>query len=493
LGYVAARGFLGLCSPLTVFGLFAIVSRRFCWHCGGRESGDFSLLLFRMLKRIFPSLMFVAAVGVVVFGAARLGAEEVGVGGSFAGASGLYEENAVGSFADAAGSYGKNTTGSLAVAAGWYEGGPVGVYAGVPGRYEGAQVGSFAGASGLYGGAGEAVPASVQVPVAAVVDEPNASFLNVDVSAGREKAAGFEELPGAADEETLTDLEELAARAREEEGLVYLGDGPPPAYSFGYNRVKSALTWLPGHNDDFGWFSYESFGGAQMNNWPSLVSGFGVHFLDGPVRTDMPPRLFDFSLGLKDRRLIRPHIGYDIEFRVGVFSDFEGSAKEGVRYPGHAVTFFRFNRRLELVLGVDYLDRDDISLLPVAGVIWTPQDWLRVEAVFPRPRLAARIMNTSQWLFIGGELGGGTWAVERNFIGDAPNYGTFRIDDNATYRDLRLVFGWESVDEDSLSSSLEIGYVFDRRLSYRNDFGFVIPKGDYDPGDGWMMRMTARY
>jgi hypothetical protein len=261
-----------------------------------------------------------------------------------------------------------------------------------------------------------------------------------------------------------------------EDGIVYLGGGPPPAYSFGYNRLRSATTWLPGHDDRFGWFSYESFGNSQINSWPSIVSGFGVHFLDGPVQTDMPPRLFDFSIGVADRRLIRPNIGYDIVFRVGAFSDFEGSAEDGVRYPSHAVTFFRFNRSVELVLGIDYLDRDDISLLPVAGLIWRPANWLRVEAVFPRPRVAARIMDTKQWMYWGGELGGGTWAVERVGL----------VDDNATYRDLRLLLGWETMGE-SLSSSLEIGYVFDRELSYRSAMG------DYSPPDGFVVRTTARY
>jgi hypothetical protein len=262
-----------------------------------------------------------------------------------------------------------------------------------------------------------------------------------------------------------------------EEGIVYLEGGPPPAYSFGYNRVRSATTWLPGHDDRFGWFSYESFGGARLDGWPSLVTGFGVHFLDGPVRTDMPPRLFDFSIGVADRRLIQPNIGYDIVFRAGAFSDFEGSAEDGVRYPSHGVMFFRMSPSLEMVLGVDYLDRDDINLLPVAGTIWSPADWLRVEAVFPRPRLAARIMDTKSWIFVGGELGGGTWAVERVGL----------VNDNATYRDLRLILGWEVVDEESLSSSLEIGYVFDRELSYRS------AAGDYEPADGFMTRLTARY
>jgi hypothetical protein len=255
------------------------------------------------------------------------------------------------------------------------------------------------------------------------------------------------------------------------------------------------MTWLPGHDDRFGWFSYESFGGTSVSNWPSLVTGFGVHFLDGPLQTDMPPRLFDFMIGLQHRRLIQPNIGYDIVFRVGAFSDFEGGAEDGIRYPSHAVTFFRMNPRMELVLGVDYLDRDDISLLPVAGAIWRPADWLKLEAVFPRPRVAARILDTRQWLYLAGELGGGTWAVERAGLVSlhalsiekfAPG-GSGLFDDNATYRDLRLVLGWESVREESLSSSIEVGYVFDRELSYRSGLG------DYEPPDGFMLRMTARY
>jgi hypothetical protein len=317
--------------------------------------------------------------------------------------------------------------------------------------------------------AGPSTPNPVSAPIG---EDANASWLvgyEQDAAAGRTLPEPLVEPPTSA-------AEELADIAMEED-IVFLGDGPPPAYSFGYNRVRSAMTWLPGRNDDFGWFSYESSGGTDINEWPSLITDFGVHFLDGPVQTDMPPRLFDFAIGAADRRLIQPNIGYDIVFRVGAFSDFEGSAADGVRYPSHAVMFFRLNRHIELVLGVDYLDRDDISLLPVAGTIWRPVDWLRLEAVFPRPRVAARVLNTRQWVHVGGELGGGTWAVER--VG--------MVDDNATYSDLRLLLGWESVDEDSLSSSFEVGYVFDRELSYRSG------AGDYGPPGGLMLRMTARY
>jgi hypothetical protein len=268
------------------------------------------------------------------------------------------------------------------------------------------------------------------------------------------------------------------AEAEPLDKVVYLDGNEPSGYTFGYNAVASGLTWLPGGDDQFGWFSYESFANMDMGSTTRLaLTGFGVHFLNGPVRTDMPARMYDFTLGAQDRRRITPNLGYDIAFHVGVFSDFEGSAEKGIRFPSHAVTFWRLGPEWEMVLGIDYLDRDDITLLPVGGVIWRPADYLKLESVFPRPRFAVRVMNTEQWLYVAGELGGGTWAIER-----VPH-----SNDNVTYRDMRLILGWESVDTEHLTSALEFGYVFARDLSYRSGVG------DYDPPDGWMLRLTARY
>lgn len=305
-------------------------------------------------------------------------------------------------------------------------------------------------------------------------------FSNFEVEADGNRPVGFEEnLPRVHEQGEPSSSTELPLPAGNDadEGIVDLTVEPPRALPFGYNRMRNATTWLPGDGDRFGWLSFESLGGMEINDMPSLVTGFGFHLLDGPVQTDMPPRLFDFSIGVADRRLIQPNIGYDILFRVGAFSDFEGSARDGVRYPSHAVTFLRFNPSSELVLGIDYLDWDDLPLLPVVGTIWSPTDWLKVEAVFPRPRVAARISDTSTWVYVGGDLAGGTWAIEKVNL----------VDDNATYRDLRLVLGWETLLADSVSSSFEIGYVFDRTLTYSSGLG------DYDPPDGFMVRMGGQY
>ncbi|MEX2171306.1 MAG: hypothetical protein WD851_18445 [Pirellulales bacterium] len=262
-------------------------------------------------------------------------------------------------------------------------------------------------------------------------------------------------------------------------------DGPAPVFddnnsivrTFGYNTTHSNTTWLPASDDEFGWVSLESHGALEMGTPGGIVGGIGFHFLDGPIRTEMPPRLFDFSIGYQRREWIRPNFGWDFLFRVGAFSDFEGSADDGIRFPSNAVTFLRVGPTTTWLLGVDYLDWDDINLLPVLGIVWTPTDHFRLDLAFPRPRAAVRIMNSHSWLYVAGELAGGTWAIERN---DQWN-------DNVTYHDLRLVFGIETWTDNCVSSGLELGYVFDRELSYRSGVG------DYSPRECLMVRLVGRY
>lgn len=153
---------------------------------------------------------------------------------------------------------------------------------------------------------------------------------------------------GIADGGAVIVSTDLVALPVEESTLV---DEP-----FGYNTVHGRTTWLPGDDDRFGIVSLEEIAMLQPGAPIGLVAGWGFHFLDGPVRTEMPPRLFDFTVGYQRREWIRPNIGWDFVFRVGAFSDFEGSARDGVRFPSHLVTFWRLTPSLTGLVGIDYLD-----------------------------------------------------------------------------------------------------------------------------------------
>ena len=154
------------------------------------------------------------------------------------------------------------------------------------------------------------------------------------------------------------------------------------------------------------WDHYEKSG---INK--SFGVGMGFHFLAGPDQTDMPPRVFDFSLAYQIRQRLGP-LAFDLAASVMASSDFKGNARKGILFPSHAVGFLSVGPALDLVFGVDYLDRGDIKLLPVAGLIWIPNPDMRFELVFPRPRAVFQLTDRHR-LYLAGELGGGSWAIER--------------------------------------------------------------------------------
>ena len=240
-------------------------------------------------------------------------------------------------------------------------------------------------------------------------------------------------------------------------------------------RYSTRLDWIPGGGDQFGMFSivWDHYQKSGINN--GIGVGMGFHFLAGPVQTDMPPRVYDFSIGYQIRQQLGP-LAFDLAAAVLAASDFEGNARKGILFPSHAVGFLSVRPAIDLVFGVDYLDRGDIKLLPVAGLIWIPNPEMRFELVFPRPRAVFQLTDRYR-LYVAGELGGGTWAIERVTLGN----------DLATYRDLRVCIGVEYVEKDGQRSAFEIGYLFDRRLEYTSGIG------NMHLDDAVMLRLVTTY
>lgn len=255
-----------------------------------------------------------------------------------------------------------------------------------------------------------------------------------------------------------------------EEASVHFGDW------LGYNSTRGDTTWLWGNADEFGMFSTEAFPSLEVGETSSLMFGSGIHWLNGPVATDMPPRLYDLQMAYQTRTPLNDKWILDTKLGIGVFSDFEGSARKGVRYPGHAISYHQWDAWFVSVLGAEFLDRDDVSVLPVAGCVWRPNEDVIAELIFPRPRLQIRTQADRAY-YISGELGGGTWAIER----------VNGSNDNATYRDLRMMLGIMEFGQDDEETAMEIGWAFSRSLNYRSSLG------NYHMDDSFILRFRRHY
>ncbi|MEW4526819.1 MAG: DUF6268 family outer membrane beta-barrel protein [Maioricimonas sp. JB045] len=251
---------------------------------------------------------------------------------------------------------------------------------------------------------------------------------------------------------------------------------PPPHARFGPvddgwmgMSLKSSnvnATYLSGKGNTLGITSLDFRGTIQSAKLRGIFATprFSWHFLDGPASTDLPGQLYNLSV---DFLMVRP-IGRNwmlhLAIAPGLNTDFNNVSSDSLRIMGRGLAFYNWSPALQLVGGVVYLDRDDIPLLPAAGLVYTPNEDTKIEVMFPRPRVARRYVVTpdhERWIYLAGELGGGTWAVER----------TSGRDDEATYRDLRLLFGVEHKWHAGPTLFFEGGYVFDRELEYESNIG----------------------
>ncbi len=262
---------------------------------------------------------------------------------------------------------------------------------------------------------------------------------------------------------------------------------PPGAKPGVLQRVKFINTWLSGRDgDDIEFFDTElmvslGFPFPTVESPLVVTPGFGAHFLDGPDGPDLPAQVYDLYVDFLWKKPLTPELSIDVAITPGWYSDFEQSNSDALRIGGRVIGFYTLSPVTKFVLGLVYLDRDDVNFLPVGGVVWTPNEDWRLELVAPKPRIAYRSGcdgEFSCWWYVAGEFGGGSWAIER----------ASGIEDVANYSDWRIVLGQEwKRGLDSIFWA-EIGYVFNRELSYNSG---ATP--DFEPASTVMLRLGLGY
>ena len=266
-------------------------------------------------------------------------------------------------------------------------------------------------------------------------------------------------------------------------------DRPPDARDGMFQKLIFNATWLDsGGADGLGMSELElkTVLGLPIPSRRSpilLTPTFSVDYLDEPAGADLPFRVYEASVQFRWWKRFTPRFGIDFALTPGVYSDFQQSTDEAVRTPGHVVGRFEWTPNVHFVLGVAYLDRPDLDWLPIGGIVWTPHEDLKLDLVFPRPRVARRVYwlgaltdEVQHWAYVAGEFGTKVWAIQRGGANDL-----------LTYRDCRLLLGLERKALYGLDVKLEVGYVFSRQIE------FVTGSPEIDPADTVMLRLGLTY
>ncbi len=275
--------------------------------------------------------------------------------------------------------------------------------------------------------------------------------------------------------------------------------GAPPTgpYMRFFQNVKISHTWLAGEDssepryldiNDSAVSLTAAFPNFLYGSSPLLVTPGGVlHFWDGPntgglVLADLPAQAYSTYLDFAWTPALQalPQFTGELGARVGVYTDFNTFSIASVRVQGFGLGVVQIAPAVKVKFGVLYLDRVRIKVLPAGGILWEPNPNTRFDIYFPEPKLAqylTTIGNTEFWWYVAGEYGGGSWTVERQtgaVIGDSN-----QIDIN----DLRASLGLEWTRLSGFKGFVEVGFVFDREVLYREN-----PGHDFKPRDTVMVR-----
>lgn len=249
-----------------------------------------------------------------------------------------------------------------------------------------------------------------------------------------------------------------------------------------FQKLSLTATWLPTGNDpqDFGFTEIDTFASFALPfpivAWPLVITpGYNMHLLGGPQSPDLPARLHDAYLDLMWLPTFINRYTLLLAVTPGYYSDFEVSDADAFRFTGKGLVIFdAVPDRLQLIGGVVYLGRDNLKLLPVGGAIWTPTDYLRLEILFPKPKLAVCVNagdGYQDWLYTTAEYGGNTYSIQR----------TSGAHDKVTLQDYRILLGLERKLNGGTGYSVEAGFVFGRQVDY-------LSGGGFNPGNTFLLR-----
>ncbi len=209
-----------------------------------------------------------------------------------------------------------------------------------------------------------------------------------------------------------------------------------------------------------------------------ITPGFILSLWNGPRPpnpADLPSKAYAAYVRASWRTNPELILGADVNFQVGIHTDFDTLVTDSIRYQGQGLGLLRVTPTLTAEFGVRYLDRAKIKLLPAFGVLWQPSPTVKFDIFFPQPKLSiflSTIAGAQVWGYVGAEYGGGSWTIEQA-------YGVERVDIN----DIRVFGGIEFFGPRGLNGFIEGGYVFEREVIY-----VVQPGLSFDAPDTFMLR-----
>jgi hypothetical protein len=256
---------------------------------------------------------------------------------------------------------------------------------------------------------------------------------------------------------------------------------PADARNGFFQKVRLAADYIPSlGSDSLGWTDVRTEVVTAIpfftrENPIIITPSYELHFLDSPAGFDLPERLNDIAIDFHVFRVFGNHWIADFAVTPGLFADDHSlDSSDALRVNGRAVGVYAPTIDLKYALGVTYVDGGWSKIVPVAGVIYKPNDDVEYTLVFPTPKIAWRLPwspipgRDERWMYVAIDYGNSAWAFQQS-------NGT---QDVLSSRDYRLLLGFERKTVGGCSHRFEIGYVFNRDIKIASISGNDISMND---------------
>ena len=232
-----------------------------------------------------------------------------------------------------------------------------------------------------------------------------------------------------------------------------------------------------------------------------ITPGFAFHFWDGPSSSvagnpDLPPRTYDGYLDADWNPIIVPNaFSAELEGSVGIYSDFSQITSQSIRPMGKGMAVIAIpDTNVSMKLGVWYINREQIKLLPAGGFVWKPSQLTEFDILFPNPKFRQQLPTmpggTEWWWYLSGNYGGGVWTIMRSLAPTNPDYHKENGQiDLVDYDDIRVALGIDfKRPSRHVTGFFEGGYAFERELNYASG-----EPGTFDPNGAFYVHAGVTF
>jgi hypothetical protein len=194
--------------------------------------------------------------------------------------------------------------------------------------------------------------------------------------------------------------------------------------------------------------------GSTGSGYFYAAPGGMLAWWDGPAGPpDMSPNGFGAFLDFGLQPQFNEVFGLNAWGRFGIFSDFDKITSDALRFQGRLEGIIRTSSNMQVYVGILYLGRERVKLLPTGGVVWSPDENWTVRLIFPNPKVSRRLWSGPQadwWGYAHMDYAGGSWDINGLGLTD--------------YNDVRLGMGIEFYTPSRIGGYFEFGGSFAREL-----------------------------